>query len=109
MTTYYVKRGDSLPPAEAQLLKEDKTPLNLTDASVRFLVRTAPRGGVLLIGRPAVVSDIEGGKVLYAWQDGDTESPGTYVVEWEVTFLDGKKVTVPTDSYDRLIVLQDLG
>jgi Rib/alpha/Esp surface antigen-like repeat protein len=55
------------------------------------------------------VVDAETDRVSYAWQAGDTDTPGDYMAEWEVTYEDGKKKTFPVAGPLPLEIIGDLG
>jgi hypothetical protein len=49
------------------------------------------------------------GKVKHDLTADDTAVPGTFFLEWEVTFPDGKVKSIPQSGYDTLTILRDLG
>lgn len=103
-----VKRGDRHPHIDATLLNPDGTAVDLSGASVKFLMRSV-LGGVLKVNASATVVDAAAGQVSYVWGATDTDTAGDYRAEFEVTFGDGTKLTVPNDSYLPVTVLEDLG
>lgn len=61
--------------------------------------------GVLLFKRPATA--YEDGTVIYSWQSGDTELPGTVTVEVEVIWAGNRPQTVRAENVVR--IYPDLG
>ena len=64
-------------------------------------------------GAPAVdhamtITDAANGRVTYAWQAGDTDTPGAYDVEFEILWSDSTIETVPNNGYESVIVTDDL-
>jgi hypothetical protein len=109
LTTNYdftIKRGDTLPSIRASLLDGSREPIDLTAASVRFIMRPAA-GGSPTINQAATVTDAVGGGVLYAWGSDDTATPGEYLAEWEIAFGTAK-LTVPNGGYLRVLIVGDL-
>lgn len=102
-----LKRNDTWPPAEAQLLDAEGNPIPLTEATVKFLM--ADPKGSQKISAPAEILDEVEARVRYNWQPADTDTEGAWLAEWEITFSDGKIATVPNDGYIKVIILPDKG
>lgn len=106
---FYIKRGDTAPAVEATLRQPGTAeglpgaPIDLTAATtVRFLME----GGV---ADDAVIVDAAGGQVRYDWQPGETDVAGTHDAEFEITWGDGRKQTVPNGEYIKVVIAADLG
>lgn len=108
MQTFVIKRQDRRPVLRAQLLDENDAPVDLTGASVRFLM-TNKLGQAPVVNAPAAIVDPASGTLEYQWAAGDTDVPGCYVAEFEVTFPDGTKRTFPGDGYIYMEIRQDIG
>lgn len=114
---FYIKSGDTSPDLVTTLLDADGAAVNLTGATVRFLMR--PRGETeLTVDGTAVIDDDEtSGIVSYQWAEadplydivGDTTTAGDYDAEFEVTFADGSVQTFPNSRYLRIKILRQLG
>lgn len=104
MTTYAftVKQGDRLPDVEAVLRDRDGIVDLTTALSVAF--HMSQRGGTKTVNGAGSVTDAAGGAVRYQWAAGDTDTPGVYLTEWEVTFPGPKTMTFPNDRDDLLLV-----
>ncbi len=107
MPDFVIKRNDELPAIRATL-SSGGVPVNLSTATqVRFIM--APKnGGPVKVNAPAVVVEPAQGLIRYDWVSADTDTPGSYQAEWEVTWADGKSQTYPTTSYHTIDVLADL-
>ena len=92
---YRIKQGDIGRTYQAVLTDADGDPIDLTDADVKLIVRRRP-GDVLLEEDATIVGDPTAGTVKYVWADGDTDTPGRYAAEFEVTWTASDRVTVPT-------------
>jgi hypothetical protein len=107
---FYIKVGDTREPIERILRGSDGDPVDLTDATVRFLMRPrADPDGDNVVDAEATIVDEISGHVRYAWQDGDTEEPGHYRGEFEVTYDDDSVETFPNDGYLNVYITTDLG
>lgn len=56
----------------------------------------------------AVDTDAKTITVRYTWQNGDTDTPGVYDAEFELT-LTGGPATIPTRDHLTVVVYDDLG
>ena len=106
MAIYEIKAGDTWPPVRATLEDEDGL-VPLTGASIRFLMKQV-NGSKVVDGLVTSVN-IEESVVGYEWTDGDTDVPGVYRYEWEVTFGNGRRETFPSDGWEDLVIKDDLG
>lgn len=96
--TVQMKQGDTGPPLTATLKNPDGTVANLNGATVKLNIK-ARRGGTVLVNHGTVtVTDATNGRVSYAWQVADTANPGSFYVEWEVTYAGGVITTYPNDK-----------
>ena len=102
MPDFAIKAFDRLPSIQATL-SADLT----TATSVDFIMRPKA-GGTAKINAAAVVVDAAEGVVRYDWAALDTDTPGEYQAEWEVTWSGGKQQTFPTTTYHTIDVLADL-
>jgi len=103
---FVIKQGDSDSPIVDVLRDENGDAVNILDAEVRF--RMAPiQGGQPAIDEPAS-NDQQGddrGRVSYHWRPaagtvpGDTDVPGLYLGEWQVTYAEGGVQTFPNGGY----------
>lgn len=114
MADFNIKRGDTSPAIESELQDTDGNAVNLTGATVRFLMKE--RGGDLTVdGEADLAADPTTGVVSYSWvaavgeTPGDTDVAGEYDAEWEVTFSDGTVQTFPNSTYLSVSVKKDLG
>jgi len=108
MGDFYIKQNDSRPYLDAQLFNADNTVIDLTGCTVRFIMAPTSGGSVKVNGLCAI-TDAMNGKVRYYWQTGDTDAFGDYKAEFEVTFPDGSRQTIPNDGYIIVSVTKDLG
>lgn len=104
---FFIKQGDTLEEIERTLVSSGGLGINLTTVTgVRFHMWTVLH--VLKINQPAAVVNAAAGIVKYVWVAGDTDTAGRYQGEFEVTFVGGKKITVPSGGYIPITILPEI-
>ena len=110
-----MKSGDTAPDVKATLKDADGNAVDLAGASVKFVLATKASPRTVKVDATASVDQVSDGtdgskgKVSYAWLAGDTDSPGSYVAEFEVVYSDGEVQTFPTQGYVDCTITADLG
>jgi uncharacterized protein YfaS (alpha-2-macroglobulin family) len=84
----------------------DSNPIDLTGANVRFHMKAI--GGAIKVDAAMTIVDQNNGTVRYDWNTGDTDTVGTYEVEFEVTYSDGAIETFPNKGSLALNVTKEL-
>lgn len=97
MVDFVTKTHDTTPAIGSILYDEDDEVIDLTGATVEFVMKLA--NGTVVIDNEATIAEATEGKVFYNWIAEDTEEAGIYLAEWKVTFPDGSKETFPRDGY----------
>ncbi len=112
MADFTIKRGDSWPPIVATL-SDAVGQINLTTAaSVNLLFKTTT--GSIAYTKTCTITTPSAGVVTYVWTAADASSGplsevNTFNIEWEITWADASKTTVPNEGYKSLSVVPDLG
>lgn len=101
MATIKIKRGDTAPALRYTFPAE----VDLTDATVAFIMSPRP-GGQSVVVAPAAVLTTEPPVAEYTWSQGDTETDGSYYAEFEVSFADGRVQRFPSSGYLRIDIGQ---
>jgi predicted dehydrogenase len=104
--TFNLKQNDTSPNIQAQMFDGDGSPVDITNATVRFHVRNAE--GTVIIDEPAVILSATDGTVEYGWVAADTATAGTFQAEFEVTYESGKIETFPNSSYIEIVITDDI-
>ena len=99
---FTIKAHDRLPSIQATL-SADLT----TATGVKFIMKSI-QGNTVKVNATATVVTPASGVVRYDWIAADTDTPGSYQAEWQVTWSAGKTQTFPTLTYHSIDVLADL-
>lgn len=100
MPDYYIKQNDTSPDLQVTLKDGDGEAVDVTSSTIVF---TMSAGGVVKVSeQSATIVTASSGVVKYEWAAGDTDTPGTYEGEFEVTFSGGKIQTFPNSDAQRL-------
>jgi len=98
-----IKRGDTFYGLRATL-KRNGVPVDLTDCTVNFFMTN----GKITVTPLVNILDAPNGLVQVVFDSGDTDTAGIYRAEFEVTHVDGRKETFPSDRYLMLQIVPDL-
>lgn len=110
MAEHLIVATDTEPPLEAWLDYADvpytdpTLPALPVDATVTFVMKAT--GGTPITSTATVV-DAAARLVRKTFTKAETATPGTYAVQWQVDYADGRRQTHP--STDTVKVLPDLG
>lgn len=108
MADFVIRKGDLLPELQATLTDQSGEAVDLTNTTgVRFHLRS-PSQSSAKVASPATVVTPADGIVRYVWSGTDTDTPGRYWAEFEVTFSDGRKQTFPNPGYLSVLITEQL-
>lgn len=97
MVDFEMGQNDLL-PVFAFTLTQNGAAVDLTGSTLMFHMRPQAAGAAVKVSAAAVITGALTGQGEYRWIDGDTDTPGTFVAEVEVTFPSGKPQTFPRDT-----------
>lgn len=106
---FYIKKNDTRPKLNKNLVDAEGNNPNLTGASVVFIMEaqgaTTPK-----INRVAcaVITPLTA-EVEYTWVAGNTDTAGEFEGEFEVTDAGGGVQTFPNPRKMRIVITDDLG
>jgi hypothetical protein len=100
-----VKKNDSYDAITYQLENEDNSTVDLTGASVNFVMGKKNK---LITNAKATVTSATSGIVSYQLTPLDTLVSGTFLAEFVVTFANGTTKTYPSNGYITVDVEQNL-
>lgn len=103
-----IRKLDTAPKIKAILKDETGTAINLTGATVKWLMRgpLTDKTKPTKINSAATVTDPTLGKVEYAWAATDTDTAGDFVGRFVVTQSDGSILSCP-NSKDKTVRIED--
>ncbi|AGF91189.1 hypothetical protein HAPG_00003 [Halorubrum phage GNf2] len=95
MNEFKIKQNDTRPSLEAQLFDSVGEPQSLsTVTSVRFHMKNVSTQEVVVDSEATILNESEG-KVVYEWDEGDTELDGRHVAEFEIEYENSGTETFP--------------
>ena len=103
---FNIKQNDTSPSLQATLKDASGTVIVLTGASVRFHMKALD--GTVKVDAAMTITSTSGGVVQYDWQTGDTDTVGSYSVEFEVTYSDSTIETFPNNQNLTISVVREL-
>ena len=103
---FYIKQNDTSPSVLAALKDANNNSINLTAANAR--IHMTDITGTVKIDSAVDIINEETGIIRYDWQPEDTDTAGTYYVEFEVTYTDGAIETFPNTGKEVVIILPEL-
>lgn len=106
MMAFSIKQNDTSPALQATLKDSSLAVIDLTGSSVRFHMKSVD--GTLKISSSMTITDATGGIVQYNWVSGDTDTVGTYYVEFQVTYPDLSVETFPNNGNNVVTVVKEL-
>lgn len=108
MADFTLKTGDTAPSLVVTLNDTKGAVIDLTGATVVFTMRRVPTEIPVFSNRSATVLSIPNRLVEYAWQAGDTDTPGHYLGEFKVTYANGKPGRFPSSRYISIEIMESL-
>lgn len=107
MVDFTIKENDTSPIIQRTLTDASGTAVNLTGSSVVFKMYDQMRT-TQVVSSAATLVDAANGVVRYTWLAADTDVPGWYWVEFEVTYSDSSIETFPNSGYISVLITEEL-
>ena len=102
-STFTIRQNDQEPEIGGQILQSG-SPVDITGATVAFLMRPVNTSGVPTSYVAAIDGTPTDGRVKYDWSLGGTTAAGTYDTWFQVTLTGGDRLTLPTPGSQIVIV-----
>jgi hypothetical protein len=109
-----MKQNDTRPYARATLYSDEEaeTVLDCSTAvvsNIKFTMKPQGGGAAKVDEEDCfLVTDGEDGRVEYRWTAGDTDTPGVYQCEYQVTYVGGGVQTFPEDGFLSVEIVAEL-
>ena len=95
MPSFTIGRKDTSPSIQATLKDGAGTVVDLTSATVKFLMATKAASAYKVNANATIVGAATNGVVKYSFSATDTDTAGTFDASFRVTFASGLVETVP--------------
>lgn len=108
-TTIIMKRHDTLPNLTYTLVDQDGELIDITESgvTVSMSMKGISNGNLVVDTKPCIIEDASESIIRYEWDVEDTDVAGDYLVEFEVQYLNNKKLSVPTTDSLSVVLLED--
>ena len=103
---FFIKQNDTSPALKATLKDGLDVAVDLSSSSVRFHMKALD--GTVKVDAAMTITSASGGVVQYDWQTGDTDTVGSYSVEFEVTYSDNTIETFPNNQNLTISIVREL-
>jgi len=104
---FTIKRGDTSPSIKTFLKDSAGAAVDLTGATVRIHMK-AVGASALKVDEEMTVVNAASGIVFYSWSSSDTDTAGTYYVEFQVTKADNSVETFPNNGNAVIVITNSL-
>jgi len=107
MATFNFKQGDSAPPLQDTLTDENNDPIDLSNAdNVKLFVDDGGDSPTLIVNDTVTITDATNGEIEYQWGSQLGAEPGSYRLEYLISFNDGDTRTVPDRGFETLVIAE---
>lgn len=106
---FKIKRNDIQPYYYAAVKSSTGTSIDLSGATIRVNMYHSATGDLKINRATAglTITASVAGEFQYQWQAADTNTTGSYFIEFEITPASGGKFTVPSDRSARVEITGD--
>ena len=104
---FTIKKGDTSPSIQSILKDSAGVAVDLSGATVRVHMK-AVGASTLKVDEAMTVVNAASGIVRYDWSSSDTDTAGTYYVEFEVTKADNSVETFPNNGNAAVVITKSL-
>jgi hypothetical protein len=108
---FKIKRNDTLPTLQVSIGTKgnlgQNIGYNLTGVSAVTFTMVDECSNTKIYDQPAQIICSSGGTIQYLWQDGDTDTDGTFYGEFELRYSTGQKLSIPTQGSIKIEIIKD--
>ena len=108
MADFAIKSGDTKPDLTATLLDANGAAVDITGAAVKFSMKQLGKSSAKISKAAVTIVLATAGTVKYVWGASNTDTPGEFEGEFEVTFGDSTVLTFPNDGYFTIEMLPQI-
>jgi len=112
--TFFIKRNDTLPSLSINIIDRgrltQKQAYNLSGVTgVTFSMMNQNCDFLKISAKPAQITCYSGGSIQYNWDSEDTNESGIFLGEFELSYYDGKKMSLPSIGGIMIEINDDIG
>lgn len=109
---FRIKRNDTLPTLQVSIGTSgnlgQKTGYNLSGVSAITFTMIDNCSNSKVYKQLAQIVCTTGGTIQYSWQDGDTNTEGMFLGEFELNYSTGQRMSIPAQGGIKIEILKDL-
>lgn len=109
---FIIKRNDTLPALELTLVDRgrlgEKMGYNLSGVTEITFTMVSSCGEYKIFAQSAETVCYSGGTIRYNWRSGDTNESGKFSGEFQLTFSDGNRLSVPQNGQIQIEIGKDV-
>lgn len=109
---FIIKRNDTLPALQICLIDRGclggKEAYSLTGVTAVTFTMVNSCGEPKIFAQPASIVSYSAGTIQYNWENGDTNEDGDFKAEFQLSYSDGKKMSVPQNGQISIHIPKDL-
>ena len=109
---FKIKRNDTLPALQVSIGTKgnlgQKIGYDLTNVTGITFTMIDECSNSKVYNQTAQIICVSGGTIQYNWQDGDTDTEGIFMGEFELGFATGQRLSIPTQSGIKIEILKDI-
>lgn len=109
---FIIKRHDTLPALSISVKSrgdlDEVIPFNLSGVSACTFSMSDDSGSLKVSSVSATIMSSSGGTLQYDWNTDDTDTDGKFNGEFELFFVGGKKMSIPTLGAIEISIIKDI-
>lgn len=106
---FTMKQNDTGPPFEIVVMTGLREVVDLTGVTAPEFHMRRRRTKELVVDATAEISNAIGGLLAYNWAAGDTDTPGLYEAEFQITLPNGEgTISIPNDGHYLIEIVPEI-
>lgn len=109
---FLIKRNDTYPNLMLKIRTQGEfnqpVSFNLSGVTATTFSMSDSDGNLKISSAEAEILNNVNGTMQYSWIDGDTDTSGNFKGEFELFFIDGKKISIPKTGFISIFIADDL-
>ena len=109
---FHLKRNDTLPSLKIQLIDRSclgsKVPYDMDSVTAVTFTMKNDCGDIKIMAKDAQVISYSGGVIQYNWDAEDTSDSGLFYGEFQMFYLDGRRMSIPQIGSIKIDIEKDV-